>query len=107
MSSGPHGLSALLLSYGSVAIPMAVTLFRRTADSGKALASAAVAIPVTVGAGIATVIASPLIYGLGIERGSFLDLAAGIGIYAGVGYAAGRALARPALATSVHQRGTI
>jgi type IV secretory pathway TraG/TraD family ATPase VirD4 len=95
------------MGYATVAIPMAVTLFRRTADYGKALASAAVAVPVTIGAGIATAITMPLIHGLGIERGSFLELAAGVGISIGIGYAAGRVLARPAQPTNVHQRGTV
>src|SRR5690242_10802799 len=107
MSSLTHGLSGLVMGYATVAIPMAVTMFRRTADYGKALASAAVAVPVTIGAGIATAVAMPLIHGLGIERGSFLELAAGVGICIGIGYAAGRVLARPAQPTNVHQRGTV
>jgi len=107
MSSLTHGLSGLVMGYATVAIPMAVTMFRRTSDYGKALASAAVAVPVTIGAGIATAVAMPLIHGLGIERGSFLELAAGVGICIGIGYSAGRVLARPAQPTNVHQRGTV
>lgn len=107
MSSLTHGLSGLVLGYATVAIPMAVTLFRRTADYGKALASAAVAVPVAIGAGIATAVAMPLIHGLGIARGSFLELAAGVGICIGIGCAAGRVLSRPAQPTNVHQRGTV
>jgi type IV secretory pathway TraG/TraD family ATPase VirD4 len=107
MSSLTHGMSGLMLGYATVAIPMAVTLFRRTADRARALASAAVAVPVTLVAGIATAVANPLIHGLGIASGSFLELAAGVGICAGIGYAAGAALARPAQPRSVHQRGTI
>jgi hypothetical protein len=107
MSSLTHGLSGLVLGYATVAIPMAVTLFRRTADSAKALASAAVAVPVTIGAGIVTAVAMPLIHGLGIARGSFLELAAGVGICVGIGYAAGRVMARPAQQRNVHQRGTV
>src|SRR4051794_7932604 len=107
MSSLTHGLSGLVMGYAPVAIPMAVTMFRRTADFGKAIASAAVAVPVTIGAGIATAVAMPLIHGLGIARGSFLELAAGVGICVGIGYAAGRVLARPAQPTNVHQRGTV
>jgi hypothetical protein len=48
MSSLTHGLSGLVMGYATVAIPMAVTMFRRTSDYGKALASAAVAVPVTI-----------------------------------------------------------
>jgi type IV secretory pathway TraG/TraD family ATPase VirD4 len=107
MSSLTHGLSGLVMGYATVAIPMAVTMFRRTADLGKALASAAVAVPVTIGASIATAVVMPLIHGLGIERGSFLELAAGVGIFVGIGYAAGRVMARPAQPTNVHQRGTV
>ena len=107
MSSLTHGTSGLALGYAAVAIPMAVTLFRRVADFGKAAASAAIAIPLTVAAGIANTVVSPLVHGLGIASGSFMESVVGLGVCSGIGYAAARAIARPGRPTSVHQRGTL
>jgi Type IV secretion-system coupling protein DNA-binding domain len=107
VSSFTHGLSGLVLGYAAVEIPMAVTLLRRVADHGKIVASAAVAVPLTAAAGMACAAVNPLIHGLGVASGSFLELAVGVGVSAGIGYAAARALARPAPPASVHQRGTL
>jgi hypothetical protein len=96
-----------LLAYAAVEIPMAVTLIRRAADYGKVLASAAVAVPLTAAAGIATAAVGPLIHGLGVTAGSFLEFAVGVGVSVGIGYATARGLARPARPASVHQRGTL
>lgn len=107
MSSLTHGLSGLVLGYAAVAIPMAVTLLRRAADYGKVLASAAISVPLTAVAGMACAAVGPLIHGLGVSRGSFLELAVGVGVSAGIGYAAARGMARSAQPASVHQRGTL
>jgi hypothetical protein len=96
-----------MLAYAAVEIPMAVTLMRRTADYGKVLASAAVAVPLTVVAGIATAAVGPLIHGLGVTHGSFLEFAFGVGVTASIGYAGGRWFSRPPRPESVHQRGTL
>jgi hypothetical protein len=79
-----------LLAYAAVEIPMALTLIRRAADYGKVLASAAVAVPLTVAAGIATAAVGPLIHGLGVTAGSFLEFAVGVGVSVGIGYATAR-----------------
>jgi Type IV secretion-system coupling protein DNA-binding domain len=100
-------MSSLAIGYSAVAVPMAITVLRRTADYGKALASAVVAVPATVAAGIAIPIMHPLIHGLGIAGGSFLESAAGFGICVGIGYATARAISRPPQPSSVHQRGTV
>ena len=102
-----HGTSGLVMGYAAVAIPMAVTLYRRTADFGRALASAALAVPLTAAAGIAIAVTHSLTNGLGVASGSFLEFAVGVGLSVGIGHAAGRALARPAQPTKVHQRGTV
>ena len=107
MSSLTHGLSGLVLGYAAVAIPMAVTLLRRAADYGKILKSAAVAVPLTVAAGMACAVVNPLIHGLGVTSGSFLEFAVGVGVCAGIGHAAARGLARSGPPASVHQRGTV
>jgi len=102
-----HGLSGLALGYAAVAIPMAVTLIRRTGDYGKAVGSWSLAVPVTVVAGITATIASPLIHGIGVTAGSLLETAVGVGICAGFGYARARMASRPDQPRSVHQRGTL
>src|SRR4051812_30147644 len=107
VSGFANAMSGLAMGYAAVAIPMAITVFRRTADFAKAFASTVVAIPATVGAGIAIAAVNPLIHGLGIAGGSFLESAAGVGVCVGIGYAAARALSRPRQPTSVHQRGTV
>jgi Type IV secretion-system coupling protein DNA-binding domain len=107
MTSLTHGVSGLVLGYAAVEIPLAVTLLRRVADYGKLLASAAVAVPLTAAAGMACAAVGPLIHGLGVASDSFLELAVGVGVSAGIGYTAARALARSAPPASVHQRGTL
>src|SRR3954454_8568823 len=107
MSFLTHGTSGLAMGYATVAVPMAVTLYRRTADFGKSVASTALAVPVTAAAGIVVAVTHPLIHGLGVASGSFLEFAAGVGLSVAIGHAAGRALARPAQPTKVHQRGTV
>jgi hypothetical protein len=84
-----------------------VTLIRRGVEFGRVIASAALAVPLTVAAGIGTMVVNPLVHNFGVTRGSFLEFAIGVGVYAGTGYAAARALARPATPSSVHQRGTV
>jgi hypothetical protein len=86
---------------------MVATLVRRAADFGRVLASSALAVPLTVVAGIGTAAISPLLHDLGVGRGSFLEFAVGVGLSASVGYAAARSLSRPAAPVSVHQRGTL
>jgi type IV secretory pathway TraG/TraD family ATPase VirD4 len=107
MSSLTHGWSGLVLGYAAVGVPMAATLMRRSAGYGKALASAAIAVPLAVVAGMATAAVNPLIHGLGVSSGSFLELAVGVGVSAGIGYAAARGMTRPAAPASIHQRGTV
>jgi hypothetical protein len=65
--------------------------------SGLMLAYAAVEVP----------LAATLIHDLGVSSGRFLEFAVGVGMSAGIGYAAARGLARPAKPLSVHQRGTV
>jgi len=107
MSPLTHGLSGLALAYATVEISMAVTLMRRAADYGKVLASAALAVPLTAAAGIATAAMGPLIHGLGVTSGSFLEGAVGAGVCIGIGYSAARGLARPPRPATAHQRGTL
>lgn len=107
MSSLTHGWSGLVLAYAAVEVPCAATLIRRGVEFGRVLASAAVAVPLTVLAGIGTAAINPVLHGLGVGSGSFLELAAGVGVSAGIGYAAARTLARPADPATIHRRGTL
>jgi hypothetical protein len=96
-----------MLAYAAVEVPLAATLIRRGVEFGKVFGSAALALPLTVAAGIGTAAINPLIRDLGVSSGSFLEFAVGVGMSAGIGYAAARGLARPAKPLSVHQRGTV
>jgi len=107
MSSLTHGWSGLLLAYAAVEAPLAAALIRRGVDAGRVIGSAALAIPLTIAAGIGTAAMSPLIHEFGVVNGSLLELAAGIGLSVGVGYAAARFLGRARPPMSVHQRGTV
>jgi len=107
MSTLTHGWSGLLLAYAAVEVPLAATLIRRGADFGRVLASAALAVPLTVAAGIGTAAINPLVHDFGVSSGSLMEFAVGVGVSAGIGYAAAHALARPGRPASVHQRGTV
>jgi Type IV secretion-system coupling protein DNA-binding domain len=107
MSSLTQGWSGLMLAYAAVEVPLAATLIRRGVQFRKVVASAALALPLTVAAGIGTAAINPLIRDFGVSRGSLLELAIGVGVSVGIGYGAARVLARPARPSSVHQRGTV
>src|SRR5579862_8541940 len=96
-----------MLAYAAVEGPLAATLIRRGVEFGRVFASAALAVPLTVAAGIGTMVINPLVHNFGVARGSFLEFGIGVGVYAGIGYAAARGFARPATHSSVHQRGTV
>jgi hypothetical protein len=107
VSSLTHGWSGLVLAYAAVEVPLAATLIRRGVELGRVFASAAVALPLTIAAGIGTAAINPLLHDFGVSSGSFLEFAVGVGVSGGIGYAAARRLARPATPASVHQRGTV
>lgn len=107
MSALTHGWSGLVLAYAAVEVPLATTLIRRGVELGRVFASAALAVPLTVAAGIGTAAINPLLHDFGVSSGSALEFVVGVGVSAGIGYAAARGLARPAAPASVHQRGTV
>jgi hypothetical protein len=107
LSSILQGLSGLALGYAAVEAPFAMTLLRRRAGIGKVVSSSILAFPLTVVAGITTMVAAPLLHAVGVSRGSFLELAAGVGVSVGVGYAAARLLGRPPAPNNSHRRGTV
>ncbi len=86
---------------------MAMTLVRRGAHLGRVVASSALAVPLVVVAGLSAMAADPLLHAAGVNRGSLLEVAATVGISAGIGYAAARILGHSPAARSIHQRGTM
>ncbi|MFL6601468.1 MAG: type IV secretion system DNA-binding domain-containing protein [Steroidobacteraceae bacterium] len=105
--SSLHALSGLMLAYAAVEVPLAVTLIRRGAEFRRVFASAELAVPLAIAAGIGMSAISPLLRDFGVSSGSLPEFAVGIGVCAGIGYAAARVLARPGAPSSVHRRGTV
>ena len=102
-----HGWSGLVFGYATVEGPMLTALVRSRAQLRKLLWSPALAVPVTLVAGMATSAIQPVLRGLGIANGGLMELAAGVGVCATVGYLGGRIVARHASAEFSHQRGTL
>jgi hypothetical protein len=70
--------------------------------------SPVIAIPVTLMAGIATAAIQPALRGLGVGTGGVMQLAAGIGVSAAVGYVSGRVVSRSSpSSSSSYRRGTL
>src|SRR5580704_13083246 len=100
-----RGTGGLLIAYTSVAAPLVVGMLRNGAPWRRLIAAPLYAIPTTLVAGAATAIAGALGTSLGLSLGGG---AVSVGVAAaGIGYAAGRLLARPAGATGDHRRGTV
>jgi hypothetical protein len=107
MSSLTHGWSGLVLAYAAVEGPMMAALVRRRAELRKVLVSPILSVPLTAVAGVGIAVVTPLLKGIGITSGGFLQFAVGIGLSCALGHAAGNGLARPSAPRSVHQRGTL
>lgn len=102
-----HGWSGLVFGYVTAGGPMLAALIRERAPQRKILQAPAMAVPVTIAAGIGNSLASTVWHGLGVSSGSFLELVAGIGVTATVGYLSGRAIARRKSDTTTVRRGTL
>ena len=102
-----HGWSGLMFGYATVQGPMLTALVRSRAQLRKLLWSPALAVPVTLVAGMATSAIQPVLRGLGVAHGGLMQLAAGVGVCATVGYVSGRIVARHASAEFSHERGTL
>lgn len=95
-----------MLGYASVEVPLATMLIRRGAGAGKVFASALLAVPLTVAAGIGNMAVSPVLQSLGIGRG-FLELSADLGVSFGIAYAAARMIAAAGRPPAILRRGTL
>ena len=102
-----HGWSGLAFGYATVQGPMLTALVRSRAQMRKLLWSPVLAVPVTLLAGMSTAMVHPLLRGLGVANGGLMQLAAGIGVCAAVGYVSGRVIAKHGSASMSHQRGTL
>lgn len=102
-----HGWSGLALGYASVTGPMITALAKGRARFDKLLLSPLLAVPATMFASIATGAAQPVLRGLGIAEGGLMQFAIGVGLYAAVGYAGGRLLAKSSSETRSYRRGAL
>jgi len=104
-----RGWPGLALAYASVQAPMLVGMIRARAAWQRLVLSPLIAAPLTGLAGIGIALAGPALRGLGLAPAGLLHVAVGGTLSAGLGYLAGRSLARhsAAAAASVHQRGAV
>ena len=108
MASVTQGSAGLALGYASVAAPLLVGMVRNGASWRRLLWAPIFAVPVTLAAGAGLAAASTLGAGLGISLGGTVAaVAAGAAATAGLGYVAGRVLARPRSDAAEHRRGTV
>jgi hypothetical protein len=102
-----QGWSGFLFGYLATGGAMLRGLIRERAPMRKILMTPVTAIPVTLAAGIGNGLMGPVLHGVGVSSGGLLELVAGIGLTATVGYFSGRAIARhESGALDVH-RGTL
>jgi hypothetical protein len=92
-----HGWSGLLTAYLAVQIPMLAAMARKGAPLHQYLIAPALAVPLTVAAGLGMAALSPW----------FQSAVIGAAVAAGIGYAGGRALARSPPPETQHRRGTV
>ena len=101
------GWWTLGVAYAAVQVPMIAGLMRGRARFHQFLASPAVAVPLTVVAGIGMSLASPLLASLGAANNSLLEFGLGASLSAVLGYTGGRVVAETAPRNKTHQRGTV
>ena len=104
-----RGWPGLALAYASVQAPMLVGMIRARAAWQRLALSPLIAAPLTVLSGMGMTLAGPVLRGLGLAHSGLWHLAVGGTLSAGIGYIAGRSIARhsAAASASVHQRGAI
>ena len=103
-----HGSTGLALGYASVAAPMLLGMARNRASWRRLLAAPIYALPVTLAAGTAVAAASSLSASFGWSLGTgALSTGLGAATTVGIGYIAGRLLAKPTGPAAEHRRGTV
>ena len=101
------GWTGLMVYYATVGVPMVAAMVKGRARLSKLLCSPALAVPVTLLAGMTTSAIQPLLRGLGVVSGGLLQLAANVAISGAVGYASGRLIAKSATAKTPYRRGAL
>jgi len=104
-----RGWSGLAIAYASVQAPMLVGMVRARAAWQRLVLSPLIAVPLTGLAGIGIALAGPALRGLGLAPAGLWHVAVGGTLSAGIGYLAGRSIARHSAAASaiIHQRGAV
>ena len=102
-----HGWPGLLWGYAAVQGPMLAGMMRARAPWRRLLLSPLMAAPVTVASGVGVALLTPALSSFGVASGSLVQLSAGIGLSAALGYLAGRAFGRASASPTLHVRGAI
>jgi Type IV secretion-system coupling protein DNA-binding domain len=102
-----HGWPGLAFSYATVQAPMISALARNRAQWSKWAWSPVWAIPMTIAAGLGSMITQPFVRACGFANSGLLQFAVDVGVSAAVGYLGGRSLARRASEDASHRRGTL
>src|SRR5581483_776400 len=102
-----QGGSGLMLGYVAAGGTMMAGLIRERAPLRNLLLAPAMAVPVTVAAGVGNGLVGSLLESLGASNGGFMEFAAGVGVTAAVGYFSGRAIARRNSPAAPVRRGTL
>jgi hypothetical protein len=102
-----HGWPGLLGAYAAVQGPLLGGMMRVRAPWRRLLLAPVIAAPLTAASGAAIALLTPVLSGLGIASGSFLQLSGGVALSAALGYFSGRALGRVNASPALHVRGAI
>jgi hypothetical protein len=102
-----HGWPGLAFSYATVQAPMVAALARNRVQWSKWLWSPAWAIPMTIAAGLGSMITQPFVRAFGFTNTGLFQFAVDVGVSTAVGYLSGRTLARRSTEDASHRRGTL
>lgn len=102
-----HGWPGLLTAYAAVQGPLLAGMARARAPWRRLPLAPVMAAPLTVASGLGLALLTPMLSGLGIASGSFLQLSGGVALSAALGYFSGRALGRVPASPTLHVRGAI
>jgi len=101
------GWEGLLMDYATVQVPMFAAMARHGATTRQYLRAPLVGAALTAAAGVAVMIANPLMQGAGIAYDGALHLGLASAVAGVVGYAGGRWWLREPPEQSPHRRGTV
>ncbi len=107
LQASAHGARGLGLAYGVLLLAMLLGLVRARASRAQLLLSPVWAAPLTLLAGLALALVSPVWRGLGTDAASILQLASGVALTGAIGYAAGRIAAVRIPQGPSHRRGAV